>query len=371
MRWTATACLRLPLCFAALLAAVCCGVGVSASPARSPLQKNIDALVQAGVPGVIALVEDGGRTVRLVSGFARVSPREAMNPVDRFRVGSITKSFVATVLLQLVGERKLTLDDSLEHWLPGLVPNGRAITIRELLQHTSGVYDYTNDAAFRTAVLANPLRVWTPSQLVKVAVSHRPLFAPGRRWSYSNTNYVLAGLVLEAVTHRTVADELRDRIFRPLRLHGTSFPVGPTISGPRAHGYLFYGTPLVRDTSYVSASAAWAAGAIVSTVDDVSTFYRSLLGGRLLRPALLAKMESTIDTGNGNGYGLGLLELRTDCGRMFGHDGDFPGYASEAFTSPDGKRQLVLFMNSDQFGKRINKALAEALNTGLCGHPFA
>jgi D-alanyl-D-alanine carboxypeptidase len=294
-----------------------------------------------------------------------------MAPVDRFRVGSITKSFIATVLLQLVQEGKLTLGDSLEHWLPGLVPNGRSITIRELLQHTSGLYDYVDNPAFRTAVLANPLRVWTPGRLVKIAVSHRPLFTPGRRWSYSNTNYILAGLVIQAVTHRSVADELRDRIFRPLDLHQTSFPTGSTISGPHAHGYVFYGTPLVRDTSHVSPSAAWAAGAIISTVTDVATFYRALLGGRLLHAALLSEMERAVVTGDGDGYGLGLLEIHTSCGRMFGHDGDFPGYATAAFTSPNAQRQLILFMNSDQSTRTINKALSQALNAGLCGHPLS
>ena len=294
-----------------------------------------------------------------------------MRPVDRFRVGSITKSFVATVLLQLVGERKLKLADSLEKWLPGLVPDGRRITVRELLQHTSGLYDYVNDSAFRTAVLANPLRVWTPRQLVRIAVSHEPLFRPGRRWSYSNTNYILAGLLLQAVTHHTVAAELRDRVFRPLALHQTSFPTSPTISGPHAHGYLFYGTPLVRDTAHVSPTGAWAAGAIISTVNDVAAFYNALLGGRLLRPALLAEMENTFRTEDGNGYGLGLLELHTPCGRMFGHDGDFPGYATEAFTSPNRQRQLILFINSDQSTRRVNTAITDALNTALCGHPFS
>ena len=162
--------------FASLLAVLVAGAwpGVGDARARaavSPIQRDLDGLVRAGVPGVIALVKDGGRTVRLVSGSARVSPREPMLSVDRFRVGSITKSFIATVVLQLVGERKLRLDDSLEHWLPGVVPNGRSITVRELLQHTSGLYDYVDDSAFRTAVLANPLRVWTPAQLVRVAVS--------------------------------------------------------------------------------------------------------------------------------------------------------------------------------------------------------
>jgi D-alanyl-D-alanine carboxypeptidase len=294
-----------------------------------------------------------------------------MLSVDRFRVGSVTKSFVATVLLQLVGEGELRLNDPLNRWLPGLVPNGRSITVHELLQHTSGLYDYVNDSAFRTAVLTNPLRVWTPTQLVKFAVSHRPLFMPGRSWSYSNTNYILAGLVIHAVTHDSVAAELSDRIFRPLALNQTSFPTGPTISGPHVHGYLFYGTPLVRDTAHVSPTGAWAAGAIISTVNDVARFYNALLGGRLLRPALLAEMETTVRTGDGDSYGLGLLALRPACGRVFGHDGDFPGYATEPFTSPNRQRQLILFINSDQSTSRINKAITKTLNTALCGHPFS
>ena len=240
-----------------------------------------------------------------------------------------------------------------------------------MLQHTSGLYDYVNDSAFRTAVLANPLRVWTPRQLVRIAVSHPPLFRPDRRWSYSNTNYILAGLVIQAVTHHTVATELMARIIRPLALHQTSFPTGPTINGPHAHGYLFYGTPLVRDTAHVSPTGAGAAGAIVSTVNDVGAFYNALLGGRLLRPALLAEMENTVTTPDGDGYGLGLLELHLACGRVFGHDGDFPGYATEAFTSPNRQRQLILFINADRSTTAINKAITKTLNTGLCGHPFS
>jgi D-alanyl-D-alanine carboxypeptidase len=289
---------------------------------------------------------------------------------DRFRIGSVTKSFVATVLLQLVNEGRLRLNDSVDRWLPGLIPGGGAFTIRQLLQHTSGIYDYTHDSALRTAVLSDPLRVWTPRELVRIATSHRPLFRPGARWAYSNTNYIIAGLVIEAVTHRSVANEVRDRIFLPLRMRATSFPDGPEIVGPHADGYLFYGSPLVRDTGHVSPSAAWAAGAITSTVDDVATFYRNLFAGRLLPSPLLTEMETTINTGNGDGYGLGLLELRTPCGRMLGHDGDFPGYATEAFSTPDGRRQLILLLNSDQFGSEINHALNNTLTTGLCGHPF-
>lgn len=151
----------------------------------------------------------------------------------------------------------------------------------------------------------------------------------------------------------------------------TSFPSWPTISGPHAHGYLFYGTPLVRDTAHVSPTGAWAAGAIVSTVTDVAAFYRALLGGRLLRPGLLAEMEKTVRTGDGDGYGLGLVALRTACGRMLGHYGDFPGYATDAFTSANGQRQVILFINSDQSTTRINNAITKTLNTALCGRPFS
>ena len=150
----------------------------------------------------------------------------------------MTKTFVATVVLQLVGEGKAQLSDPVEHWVPGLVPQGRAITLRQLLNHTSGLYDYTDDPAYTRSRIANPRRVWQPRQLVTIAVRHKPLFRPGSDWAYSNTNYVLLGLVAEAVTSRSLVDELRSRIFRPLGLSSTAYPLGTTLGGRVVHGYV-------------------------------------------------------------------------------------------------------------------------------------
>src|SRR5262245_50277019 len=169
----------------------------------------LDEVVSDGVPGAILLVRDGDRTVRLTSGSARLAPRVRMEPNDRFRAGSITKSFVSTVVLELVGEGKLALSDTVERRLPGLVPNGDHITVRQLLNHTSGLYNYTDDPdLLRALTNLSSDRVFKPEELLAMATSHPPLFKPGARWSYSNTNYIVLGLIVEAVTGKPLEQEL-------------------------------------------------------------------------------------------------------------------------------------------------------------------
>lgn len=199
-----------------------------------------------------------------------------MRAGDRFRVGSITKTFVATVVLQLIGERTLALDDTVEHWLPGVVPNGRHITVRQLLSHTSGLFDYGGDRKFVAEAYRHPLKNWTPRQIVAIATAHKPRFAPKAGWSYSDTNYYALGLIVEAATGHSLALELRHRIIVPLRLRATSFPNAPDINGRYAHGYFL--RPL-QDVSVGSPSVQWAAGALVSNADDLARFFRALLAG--------------------------------------------------------------------------------------------
>jgi D-alanyl-D-alanine carboxypeptidase len=212
----------------------------------------------------------------------------------------VTKTFVATVVLQLVGEGKAQLSDPVEHWVPGLVPQGRAIALRELPNHTSGLYDYTDDPAYTRARIANPRRVWQPRQLVTIAVRHKPLFHPGSDWAYSNTNYVLLGLVVEAVTGRSLVDELLSRIFRPLGPSSTAYPFGTTLGGRVVHGYVrnIPGVPIPRgrtlDVTSRVAPNGWGAGQIVSNAGDLTRFYAGLLGGRLLPPPQLAAMKIAV-----------------------------------------------------------------------------
>src|SRR4051794_32836862 len=192
------------LCSAAIIEAVA-ACGGAREPITQPvamkegarLQRALERVTAAGAPGAIALVRDGDESVGLASGYRDLEQKEPMRPTDRFRVGSVTKTFVATAALELVGEGKLGLDDTVERWLPGLVPNGPKITVRELLNHTSGIFDFTNDRGFIARVLWKPAEAWTPRQLIRTGTAHRPLFAPGATWSYSNTGYILLGLIVE------------------------------------------------------------------------------------------------------------------------------------------------------------------------------
>src|SRR4051794_17776614 len=298
--------------FAALLALASVALGApaanaaDAAVARQPsattkLQRSLNRLVAAGAPGAVALVRQHGRTTRLAAGYADTRTKTRMRPADRFRVGSVTKTFVATVILQLAGEGRLSLDDSVERWLPGEVPNGGAITVRQLLTMTSGVFDYLNDGddtVLRREIADSDTR-FTPNDLVAIATAHAPRFAPGTSWSYSNTGYILLGQIAEKAAGRPIADSLRDRVFTPAGLRATSFETRARIAGPHAHGYDTLRGDSLRDVSVIDQTWAWTAGAIVSNADDIARFYRALLHGRLLRPDLLATMETTVPMGGG------------------------------------------------------------------------
>jgi D-alanyl-D-alanine carboxypeptidase len=214
--------------------------GVRANtPAQTAFQAAIQQIVSDGVPGAIGLERDGSQEAVTASGLADVAANTRMAPGDRVRVGSLTKAFVATVVLQLVAEHRLRLGDSIARWLPGLVPNGADITVHELLQHTSGIFDYTADSGFQQTLAADTTRVWRPRELVRIAVAHPPVFPPGTSFAYSNTDYVLLGLVIQAATGQSVGQELRDRIFEPFGLRDASFPyANPALPEPFAHGYL-------------------------------------------------------------------------------------------------------------------------------------
>lgn len=356
---------------AALSALASAGSAATAPPPQEvQLRKALDAVVAAGVPGALVLVRDGDRTVRLASGYGDLARRTPMRVTDRFRIGSDTKTFVATVVLQLVGERKLSLEDTVERRLPGLVPNGRHITVRQLLNHTSGLYDYAEDKAF-LAQLENPSKVWAPRALVKIAMQHKPLFPPGRRWSYSNTGYTLLGLIVEEATGNTLGTELRKRIFEPLSLHATSFDTKPRIVGPHAHGYTKGLGNRRYDISVVSPSLFGAAGAIVSTASDLARFHRARVRGRLLQPDLLVAMHTTVPVTPQQQYGLGVIRTRFRCATFWGHGGETFGYQSFTDTSSDGKRQVVIMINADETARtpRADNAIERLRAIAHCGTP--
>lgn len=321
----------------------------------------------AGTPGALALVVDHGRRTVAVRGFADLRRRTPLRADDRFRVGSVTKTFVAVVALQLVAEGKLRLSDSVEHWLPTFVPGGSRITVRDLLGHTSGLFDYTSDARFEREVASHPRRVWSRLDVLRIAFAHP---RGPRRYAYSSTNYVLLGMIVERAGGERLALALRRRIFGPLRLHSTTWSPGSVVPGRHAHGYVL---PVhdgivaslagARDRTNASASWAGAAGAIVSTADDLSRFYGALLGGRLLPRRLLRELVPR----PGRRYGLGLAAFPTPCGRAVGHTGNLLGYVTAVWSTRDGRRRLVAMVNSYPLSPAADTALRRFLERAFCG----
>ncbi|GHH42642.1 serine hydrolase domain-containing protein [Streptomyces candidus] len=275
-------------------------------------------------------------------------------PVDgRVRAGSNTKTFVAAVVLQLVGEGKVDLDAPIEDYLPKLVRgegiDGRKISVRQLLNHTSGLPNYTE--YMLDDLLGNDRHTYVqPRTLLDVALEHKALFAPGKKWSYSNTNYVLAGLLIEKVTRRPLDEQIAHRVIDRIGLRHTYFPgVGEQrIRGehPRAYHSPKQGAPLV-DFTELDPSWGWAAGQIVSTPSDLNRFFKALLDGKLLKPAQVGQLRTTVAVpeewgGKGVRYGLGVTSTPLSCGgTMWGHGGDIPGHATRTGVTDDGRATAI------------------------------
>lgn len=309
---------------------------------QTGLQTDLDALVDLGVPGVVLAVIDGDESVTLTAGVSDLDAGTPMDAGATFRIASMTKPYTATVVLQLVEEGVLELDDTVEHWLPGIVADGHRITIRDLLHHTSGVADYFDDPAVLQPYLEGDYEyVWTPQQLVEIADQLGATSEPGTEWRYSNTNYAIVGLVVEAATGRTLGDEMQTRIFDELALEHTTFAVDTTLDPQLAHGYLMGGDEPI-DVSGVY-PFPWGAGNIVSDAADAATFSKALFTGDLLSPEMLAEMLPAVD--DEPQYGLGVMAWKLPCGTAYGHDGGYAGYSTRSLVLDSG-RQVVILANS-------------------------
>ncbi|MEU9476583.1 serine hydrolase domain-containing protein [Streptomyces sp. NPDC048191] len=351
---------------ALLLSAALAAPALAASgDGHAGTREAVEAAVAAGVPGVTATARDTHGTWSATAGVGDVRTGAPRSIADRYRVGSITKTFVATVLLQLEAEGRLSLDDTVEKWLPGVVHghDGRRITVRRLLNHTSGIYNYTSDADFgRDYFTPDGFRrhrydTLTPARLVAIAMRHEPDFAPGTSWKYSNTNYVVAGMVIEKVTGHTYASEITRRVIDPLHLRATSLPGTRTgLPHPSSRAYSKFTDPTgpTYDVTALSPTIASSAGEMISDSADLDRFYGALLGGKLLPARQLKEMKTTVaikGTPNPGGYGLGLMETPLGCGvRVWGHDGGIHGSVSTAVTTEDGRHSLALNFNGDWAG---------------------
>jgi D-alanyl-D-alanine carboxypeptidase len=331
------------------LAALTAGGAATASTGeidRAVVQRSLDKLTTTGAAGVQARVTDGRQSFTARAGVAEVGGNRPVPTDGRFRVGSITKVFVSTVVLQLAGEGKVDLDAPVERYLPGLLPDGDKITVRMLLQHTSGLFNYTQGIPLNPEGF-EPIRYkqWTPAELIAVSTA-RPLdFPPGTRWSYSNTNYIVAGLLVEKITGKPYEEAVERRVLQPLRMRDTSVPADRVdVPGPHAHGYYRVAGQVV-DITKMNPSVAWAAGEMISTTADLDRFFDALLDGKLLKPAQLAEMTKM--TSVSPGYGLGLERQDLPCGvTVFGHGGGIPGYSSLVLISDDTRKRLETSITS-------------------------
>ncbi|MGW7210519.1 serine hydrolase domain-containing protein [Streptomyces sp. NPDC054837] len=333
----------------------------------------LNAAMAEGAPGAMArFTGPDGVQARTVGVRDRESGA-AMDVRARFRIGSVSKTFSSVVLLQLVQERKLELDAPVNRYLPGLLPDDR-ITVRHLLTHRSGLADYT-DAMFENTVPgfeAVRNRVFSHQELVDLSLSEPRTTEPGVAYKYSNTNFVVVGMLIEKITGKPVAKEYQRRIFGPLGLRNTSY-VHPDvrIAGLHVHGYLHpdeAGGPLV-DSTEQTVSWAQSAGAVISSPADLNTFVTALMRGRLLSPRMLEAMTTVTptDTTNTRFYGLGLRRYDLSCGtRIYGHTGTVQGFYTYAFATADGRRSLSAMANTSNKGS-ANTALGGTLEAAFCG----
>lgn len=372
-------------------------VGAGGGDARARLQRDADAVRDTGATGLTVLARDAaGRERQARSGTASLKDGGRV-PFDAYyRIGSDTKTFTAVTALQLVGEGTLSLDDTVGKWLPGVVAgngnDGGRITLRNLLQHTSGLANYTNIAFEDPAELtperfhAKRFRSQTPEEQVALAMERAPGWLPDAddpgaetQWAYSNTNYVLLGMVIEKATGNSWAQEVHDRIIEPLGLRHTLIPgTSPYVPMPTAAGYTqFPGRDDLTDTTL--AVGGGADGGIISTTRDMNTFLRALMGGRLLSPEQLKQMRTTVPapgyTTDGKArYGLGVAwRPAQGCkGGIWYHGGTSFGTASETAVTPDGRVSAAAAVFTTRFGDEErfleqSEATIRLMDLAVCG----
>jgi D-alanyl-D-alanine carboxypeptidase len=295
----------------------------------------------------------GSRTTVLSSGVADVKTGRAPRATDHMRIASIAKAFSGAVALRLVADGKLSLDDTIGGARLGLPRRWSAVTVRDLLNHTSGLPDYTRSAGFARHAQNDP-RGYVPPRKIISWVQRDPLvFTPGRHYEYSNTDNIVVGLIAEGASGRPYARLLRDIVFDPLRLRQTSFPSSPPLPRPFIHGYRVDATGPPQDVStLLSPSGAWASGAIVSTPNNLNRFIRGYLGARLFPARLQREQLRFVKGGQSsppgpgkNSAGLAVFRYRTRCGTVYGHTGNFPGYVQFAAATRDGSRAVTTSLN--------------------------
>jgi D-alanyl-D-alanine carboxypeptidase len=337
-----------------LLFAVCstaAGRTTDASVARG-LQLLVSA--PGGPIGGIATLYRDRRTTVLRAGRADVTRPGAPRLGDHMRIASIAKAFSGAVALHLVAQRRLGLDDTIGRQLPGMMPaEWSAVTVRQMLNHTSGLPDYTRSDGFREQATKDPRGYVSPMQIIDWVRGAALNFSPGSRYEYSNTDNIVVGLIAERVSGRSYGQLLSRIVFQRAGLTQTTFPARRiSLPAPFLHGYqVGPGKPPHDVTTFLSPSGAWASGAIVSTPADLGAFIRADLGGRFFgqaqrRQQMQFVRGSSSPAGPGtNSAGLAIFRYQTRCGTVYGHTGNFPGYVQWAAATADGRRSVTTSLN--------------------------
>ncbi len=361
---------------AALLAVP--GSGQAADGATpADVQRGLDGLVAArgGPPGAIATLYRNGRLTVLRAGRADTTRTGPPRATQHMRIASVAKAFSGAVALQLVRDGRLGLDDTIGQRLPGMPPAWAAVTVRQMLGHTSGVPDYTRSDGFITQARTDPRGFVLPTGVIDWVRADPLDFAPGSRYAYSNTDNIVIGLIAQAVTGRPYPDLLDDIVFAPARLRETSFPTRRiALPAPFLHGYAVAPGEDDRDvTTFLSPSGAWASGAVVSTPADLNAFIRAYLGRRFFGAAEQREQMRFVRGGRSsppgpgrNAAGLALFRYRTRCGTVYGHTGNFPGYVQFAAATADGRRAVTTSLNIAAPTGRLLTRLRALQATAVC-----
>ena len=347
----------------------------SQAPSQDEVQSALEQAVAAGIPGIALEIQGREGSEFLTAGSASLEDERLLTPEDSFRIASITKAFTAAVVMELVEEGALSLDDTVDQWVPGLLAEGDSITVRHLLGHTSGLADYTKDDEFIEAFVAG--EELPPERIVSFVSSEPLAFEPGSTYEYSDTDNNVLGMIVEAAAGRSYEQELSSRVLDPMELRSTVLPNSPEMPDPHADGYQYDPESEGAEepesvTTALDPSAAGASGALISTPSDLSRFFGGLLGGELIGEGTLEQMKETLaGEGSPSGpgtkrAGLGIFSYELPCGEVWGHTGQFPGYQAFGAATPDGSGALAMMANATQISEEANEALVSAQELAVC-----
>jgi D-alanyl-D-alanine carboxypeptidase len=330
------------------------GASAKEAPTVSVLDRALTALVSnpSGPPGVAVVVQHGGRLELHRAGVANVATGAPFRLGDWMRLASVAKAYSGATALALVSDGTLSLTDTVGKWLPNLPTAWANVTLRELLQHTSGIPDFSQSPKFAQAVAASPFKP-PPPRVLPTYARPKLLFQPGTRYKYSNTDNVVAALMIEAATGRSYEAELRSVVLTPLGLSHTRLPRGARLPSPFIHGYAVAPPAAPEDVSHAFAAGwAWASGGVISTLRDANSFVRAYVRGTLLDQGTRAAQLTFIPgrsepTGPGkNSAGLALFRYQTRCGTVYGHTGNTAGYTQFVAASRNGRNSVVVSVNA-------------------------